>query len=149
MLAPQIDAAACKTFTCGSTGEGDNPPCVKIPTEGDDFPTQECSGDKVCSATGWGKPEDATKDGTCSDPTPQPDVKMVPGDICEKKEDCFGEADKVDCAGGKCTTSVKIEEDCPGEGDDAQKACPVDAWCDGGKCAARKDAGTDCAANYE
>jgi len=147
LLAPQINAAACKTFKCGSTGEGDNPPCVKFTAGEDDFPVQECSGDKLCSAAGWVKPDDATADGTCSDPTPPPEVKLVPGEICEKKADCFGDDDKIDCAGGKCTTTVKIDDECTG--DDAQKICNVDAFCDNGKCAARKDAAADCTQTYE
>jgi hypothetical protein len=70
----------------------------------DAVPLENCDGGYYCGALGWLTPEAAGGKPLCAknpDPTPTPTNTILPGDICTKDTDCFNNANKVTCTGGK------------------------------------------------
>jgi hypothetical protein len=101
----------------------------------------------------WTSPKEATSDAACvpipDPPTPVKNV-IVPGDMCETDESCFGADGSVTCSDGKCTTTVKTGDDCPDiEGQPGHKYCPENNYCKDKKCVASIDAGEVCDTGIE
>lgn len=148
-------AAKCKPFVCKSFSAGTNDVCVLVDSkESSNQLVRKCDTDKVCSANGWSKVEQATANATCIKVEPTPEIKnqTLPGDKCSKTTECFGLANETECS-TVCKTKRGENQFCinTGTGSDTilgTKWCDVGLYCDtkNKKCVKQLDIGATCTA---
>lgn len=74
-------------------------------TTNNSIPVSKCGDGKFCSATTWLNPRGMTEHAKCVKNPDTPWNTTVPGDHCDKAEECFGMKGEVACVKNACTTT--------------------------------------------